>query len=859
MRIRHLLLASMALSALPMMARDVHGVNGFYNYTAQQINATGNMFSWFVEGSKYEGFKHSDMLLDGDYLKLILGKNSDEKTMDAGKFATTTQACQWRASFDFLHDKKGDSGLRLKVTKENPVVAIKFALPINVLDSCKTDVGTEMWWINPVTGACETIGWQYGMEGINNGRCDFVKKYPGTKVKTSKDENDAGRDSVSMAGRFTQKLDNGVVMRFQTNDKKWEGEKNLVVLRLPDNEDKAEFIVLVNYAAARDYYNPTYYYLANHDYIEIPSWHLNFGGWAKDYDEDGLDLPEEQRPTMYLKWVKTFKNIEDAVNNEITKENNWGDGTESIAKSRLNYALYYAEQYLNGFLFRNAEYPELDDMAYKAYKEAFDAANKVFNNASSSDADYEVAVSDLEKAKVIFLHAVDLNKELVYNYLRSANGTSSLIVGAADVTVGDLTGKALTAGSNEAAVAFSFVPTGGQIDGQRSFNLKTSGGTIVQASDGTLLLVSETNNPAIFTMANRDGENYDLKCGDYYYYLDNNGVFTATKAYATVDPDDYDAMSNYMFTVEDALNDYVLKAPDSEKTGLFEGWEFNDAPVDDPSTKGVYNGQTLTMAEYGETKMVDNWRMSRWRSFSRVNQETVKNSDNTDAKCLVLTSAPTYASWDGSSTGLVNDFSGPAAMRYDAGTQEPFYACDPSPRDESIAFNINAGINRYFAIKMKGTADVGFGTLTFLGKNDQVVINAKQISGVKGDVVYWDMLNSGFSVGKNLFTSAFFSPTGFTSADSKLYVDWMRTYDAVSDIPEEKFADGVATGIEEVVANKDAQFLVSGNTVCFMNGGSIYGVDGTLKAQVTGRRNVNLPAGVYIVKTASNSRKVVVK
>lgn len=139
--------------------------------------------------------------------------------MDAGKFATTTQACQWRASFDFLHDKKGDSGLRLKVTKENPVVAIKFALPINVLDSCKTDVGTEMWWINPVTGACETIGWQYGMEGINNGRCDFVKKYPGIKVKTSKDENDAGRDSVSMAGRFTQKLDNGVVMRFQTNDK----------------------------------------------------------------------------------------------------------------------------------------------------------------------------------------------------------------------------------------------------------------------------------------------------------------------------------------------------------------------------------------------------------------------------------------------------------------------------------------------------------------------------------------------------------------------------------------------------------------------------------------------------------------
>lgn len=857
MKFKHLLLASMALVALPAMARDVHGVNGYYNYTAQQMMATGNMFTWFVDGSKYEGFKHSEMMLDGDYLKFILGKNGDEKTMDAGKCATTTQATPWRASFDFLHD---DVGLRWRVSKDNPVIAVKFALPVNVLDSCKTDVGTEFWWINPSTGANEVISWKNGMEGFSNGRYDFVYKYPGNKCTTTKDVNEEGRDSVYMAGRFTQVLDNGVMIRFQTNDKTYDGMKNYAVLRLPDNEDKAEFIVLINFAAARDYYNPEYYYLSDHDYIEIPSWHLNFGGYQKEYDEDGLDLAEDKRPAVYLKWFKSFKDIEDAINNQITKENNWGDGTESAAKSQLNDALYYAEQYLNGFLFRNLEYPTLDDEAYKNYNDAYEAANKVFENESASDEELAGALTNLTAAKVAFLTAVDLPSSLVYNYLKSATGSSAITVGSDDVTVGNVTGKALTTGSNDAATAFSFVPTGSTIDGQKAFYLKTSTGSVVQASDGTLIVVENATSPSIFTMANRDGDNYDLKCGDYYYYLNENSVLTATKDFATVDPDNYEALSGYLFAVADALGDYADKATDSEKSDLLEGWEFNSEPQDDPSTKGVYNGETITMAEYGETKMIDNWRMSRWRPYSRVNQVTVKNSDNTEAKCLSLTAATTYASYDGAQQGLINDFSSPAALRYDAGTQEPFYVRDPNPRDNSIAFNINAGINRYFAIKMKSTSDVTFNTFTFLGGNSEIIINATQIAGKKGDVIYWDMLTSGFPVGKRLYTSAFFSPSGFTSADSKLYIDWIRTYASVDDIPEESFAEDVLpTGIQTVNNNSDADFLVSGNTVCLFNGGSVYGIDGTLKVQAAGRRNFTLSAGVYIIKTTAGSKKVVVK
>ena len=36
-----------------------------------------------------------------------------------------------------------------------------------------------------------------------------------------------------------------------------------------------------------------------------------------------------------------------------------------------------------------------------------------------------------------------------------------------------------------------------------------------------------------------------------------------------------------------------------------------------------------------------------------------------------------------------------------------------------------------------------------------------------------------------------------------MYIDWMRTYASIGDIPEESFAEDVASGIAEVANDKD--------------------------------------------------------
>lgn len=45
MRLRHLLGASLLCCASMAGARDIHGVNGYYNWTAAQLQANGNFVS----------------------------------------------------------------------------------------------------------------------------------------------------------------------------------------------------------------------------------------------------------------------------------------------------------------------------------------------------------------------------------------------------------------------------------------------------------------------------------------------------------------------------------------------------------------------------------------------------------------------------------------------------------------------------------------------------------------------------------------------------------------------------------------------------------------------------------------------
>lgn len=850
MKIRNLLLtASLAAASQQAVAIDIHGVNGYYNYTAAQMKADGVTFPMFGDGQKVEGWKNPEAQFEGDYVKFVMGLNSkDLQSLNVGKNNTSsTKSLPWRVAFKWLPAEP------MRITKNYPVVAWKFSLPVNSIDSAYTDMFCEHWFINPTTGKEETLTNRWGdankgdgkvfwdpIKGISgNGRTSYWAKYPNLKVENESSVLGALKMDSCCAnanwGADKLKLhNNGYVRDGFLN---WTSNNytatSMEFIRLPKTaNERAEFIVLINYYCIPDTAdeNNGGRLLDRIPYLQIPRQHFNFWCLADTLDADGNRKTDDQKPTVYMKWVKTFASVE-AAEEAISESNKWGDGTESTAYTTLTYQIYYTEQMLKGYKWRNEDPENPTDEAWIALNKAYDEAYTVYKTEGITDEAYIAANEALSAARATFYKSVDLDKSLVYNYI--STGSGNIIIGA-ETTIGGLTGKTISLGSSEAKVPFSFAATGDTINGQSTYYLKTTDGIVAQASDGTLLLVTDGKTEGSkFTFSDRNGESgYDLKCGDYYYYL-SNGMLAKTKTIEESVYDDYDGLTAYLFTLNDALTDYQATA---STEGLFNGWEFNNAPEADPSIVGENEK---------DSKAIDHWRKSRWRMQSQTTQATVDNSDNTRATCILLTSTSKYDKFDGSES-YINDFTSPAAMRYDSGTQDPVYVQDPNPRDSAIAYTIDAGVTRYFAIKMKGTEDVSFKTMTFLNLGSQsVIIQKSQIEGQKGDVYYWDLLNSGFGVGRVLFTSAFFSPDGFTSADSKLYIDWMRTYKSLDEIPEEKFSDEVASGIETISAENGS-----------LTNGQIYTIDGR-RAGVYGKGNV--PAGIYIVKNGKTIKKVIVR
>lgn len=813
-------------AALPMGARDIHSVKGFYNYTAAQLEQEGFLSLFSATGNKDANWVPSFAYEDG-WVVTHMGVQNVSKN-------------EWMSSLAF---NKQASTVDLRITKNYPVVAFKFSVPVNVADSTDANMTAEFWWKNPYTGKASTLNWNAGLEGLaSNGRTDFAHMWRNRKIQNENAGIMLGRDSVKLrtdnAYSKWKTTDDGVAWTFIKQ--KANTDTAMVFMRLPDETGetgpKAEFVLLLNYYAIPDTASTAAASGRLLDRMDIQSvgWHIMSTGTTNI--EDAVEAPVSR-----IKWMKTFANLNEAIA-AISTANNYGDGTDSEARTQLNYQLYYAERNLRNYSFRNEDPAAPDDAAYIAYKAAYDKANAVYDDASSTDEDYASASSALQEAREALLKASDLSSDLIYNYVKSSTGTGAIIISGDETTVGGTTGKPLTIGSNDGAVALSFVPTGSVVNGQKTYRLVSSQGSVVQATDGTLLVVEGATGSAFtFSEFDTQGHGFCMQCGERYYYIDANGQLTSTTDIPEDASVDFDAMSAYLFTIADALVDYKDKMSDEEKTGLKSGWEFNEAAVEDPGTRGVYNGETLTMSENSETRMIEGWRMSRWRSYSRVNQETVKNSDNTDAVCLVLSSAATYDSFDGQTTGIANDYSSPAAARMDGGTEEPFYVRDPNPRDSTWAFSINPGLNRYLAIKLLGTGDAAFDTFTFLGAKSSVVVSSSNIAGTKGDVIYFDLLNSGFSIGKQLYTALFFSPKGFSHAGDKMYIDWVRFYDTIDAIPTESFNSELTAikGISQTTTLEGARevYTLGGMRV---SGGS-------------------LQPGVYVVKQGGKTQKVVVK
>ena len=856
MRLRHLLGASLLCYAGMSGARDVHGVDGYYNWTAAQMQANALM-DFGPEGKQWAQW-YPSFKFEGDYLRFIPGVHQKEFKPENGGFLL-------RGRLDWKEKVKGEGFMT--ITPEHPVFVAKLSIPrqSQTKKANESNYWIEFFWHNPYTGAQDV-----DMENEQGGGIwGFKKALDVVKGHAPWAKDALGRDSIFLYNR--DRNDSTLSVRVNTGDNDLTAQKNDTVWymkRLPVTEDqeKCEIIVAVNFASIRDSSSMALASRRLIDRVPIKISHFSVGFITRgdtmyaETDEKGDTIVKraktpEEMPYMNVKWLKTFPSMDAAVKS-LTAEENWGDGPVSNPqKDILNTALYEAEKVIKGF----QNYMGDADEAYAALKEVHAKADGVYNKADATTEEYLSAIEEVNAAVAEFYSYVNPAEDLIYNYIRTADNGTSLYVSTSEVTKDTYTGYPLALGANESATPLTFVPVG-ESNGQLAYNLKGKDGVVVQCTDGTLLMVKGTDDAATFTFADRDGYgSFDMKCGSFYYYKSGYEL-KPVKEFPEFSSEDYDSMIPYCFLIEDALGSY--NPTDDEKTGLFEAWEFNGEAEDDPSTKGTINGAELVMGEHGQTFMLDGWRMQRWRMWSRVNKDTYKDAEGEDLQCLKLTAADTYDSFDGTSLGNVTTYPTSPSMRREGGVFTNFYDRDPEGgvRDESCMISLNPGLRRYIAMKCKGTnPEITVDKFNFLqqvnGLNSEFALSLSDAE-MKGDVYYWDLLRY-IGVGKTNYVGQFMSTAGFQQGDA-LYIDWIRTYETVDDIPSESFA----TGVRDVQADGgDLKVFVTGRTINVFTSesGAIYTVDGTCVSEFEGTVHETVRPGIYIVRADGMVKKVLVK
>ncbi|MBQ8422906.1 MAG: hypothetical protein IJY36_01420, partial [Coprobacter sp.] len=290
-----------------------HGVDGFYNYTAAQMQAE-DILTVGGNGKKFPEKWHPEVSYTEDgYVKLILGANNT--TLDA-----TNGGYQHRSNVGF----KQVDGKALTITKKYPVLVYKVSIPFNN-EGCDASTPEKAYW-EPEYLLSDGSG--TGLNGLESNRKRFITTNPAIK-------DALGRDTVYFAKDKNSGYDHrrtANVVHTERKDTIWH------CVRLdPSAGEKADILIAIDFsticAKAEEGGGVRMLDTTNIDLraLDIMSW-LNVYADTLYTDESGTQQvkTKDMMPYALCKWVKTFDSLE-AFDASLTAENGYGDNYAGLA------------------------------------------------------------------------------------------------------------------------------------------------------------------------------------------------------------------------------------------------------------------------------------------------------------------------------------------------------------------------------------------------------------------------------------------------------------------------------------------------------------------------------------------------
>ncbi len=567
-----------------------------------------------------------------------------------------------------------------------------------------------------------------------------------------------------------------------------------------------------------------------------------------DFTEDCVEAKykKEQFETANTKLLRT-NGSNQSFSSVVTNVNNWMTGTENPSENEPGYYsttlkagnhakyryvavydwsnyFYLSEVEIYGVLLKNSTYndKQLDlergIAEAQAYADEFAMSNPdalselqatiataqaLLDGNVTDEAQLAEAGANLTAATEAFMGNITykLGENEFYCTITTASQENGLKLASEKTTVGNYTGYVLQSCLPDEAVSFS-VAKSDVVNGQQAYQLSTADGVVIQTGS-TLMLVDAKqvteSNPAkfVFTMRYSEGDDalYDLKAGNYFYYLADDGSLSTTEEFPEYES--FEEIIPYTFM----LTPSEYQKNEEEAAVNFKGWEFNEA------AKKVTD-------EYGDKfglnagNIVEGWRLNKWRMYTRVGQ--------TDGIMTISVDNPYYANEDTlaqtplvpaiDENSILTSANNGAGICRENGQYANKASRDPidQVRDSTYLVILNPIYCPYIAIKMAPTdesVDLSSWSFSFFIKKGGVEpkLTIANAAGHKGDVYYWRLTDCGYTVGQVGYSAQYMGiSNAFQSTKQALMFDWIRPYESVDEIPEESFT---AEQIAAVVAS----------------------------------------------------------